>query len=137
MTPTPPRPIDKKPRGNPATQAQIAPTAKLRGAMGMASDAELVALDAASGRQADCLFLRRTIRHHESAITKARSSRHDPEGAGDPRRRIRAARSPGGRDDPRRSDRRDRRDAGNAAAAHLHGLTSSPAPRVRIATVNG
>ena len=71
MTPTSPRPIDKKSRGNHATQAQIARTAKLRSAMGMASDAEFDALDAASGRQADCLFLRLMIRHQEGAIPMA------------------------------------------------------------------
>lgn len=37
-------------------------------AMGMASTAELAALDAASGQEADCLFLDLMIRHHEGAI---------------------------------------------------------------------
>ena len=39
-----------------------------RAAMGMASDAELDALAAASGQDADCLFLELMIRHHEGAL---------------------------------------------------------------------
>lgn len=42
-----------------------------RTAMGMASDAELEALAAASGQEADCLFLELMIRHHEGAIPMA------------------------------------------------------------------
>jgi len=42
-----------------------------RAAMGMASDAELRALDEASGTEADCLFLSLMIRHHEGAIPMA------------------------------------------------------------------
>ena len=40
-------------------------------AMGMASDAELDALAAASGQDADCLFLELMIRHHEGAVPMA------------------------------------------------------------------
>ena len=39
--------------------------------MGMASDAELAELRAASGAAADCLFLSLMIRHHEGAIPMA------------------------------------------------------------------
>ncbi len=39
--------------------------------MGMASDAELAELRAASGQEADCLFLDLMIRHHEGAIPMA------------------------------------------------------------------
>src|SRR5918993_1266731 len=42
-----------------------------REAMGMASDAELGALAAASGSEADCLFLELMIRHHEGAVPMA------------------------------------------------------------------
>lgn len=42
-----------------------------RVAMGMASDAELSALAAATGQEADCLFLELMIRHHEGAIPMA------------------------------------------------------------------
>lgn len=42
-----------------------------REAMGMASDAELQALEDATGQQADCLFLELMIRHHEGAIPMA------------------------------------------------------------------
>lgn len=42
-----------------------------RAAMGMATDAELRALGAASGPEADCLFLELMIRHHEGAIPMA------------------------------------------------------------------
>lgn len=42
-----------------------------RVAMGMASDAELSELGAATGSQADCLFLELMIRHHEGAIPMA------------------------------------------------------------------
>lgn len=42
-----------------------------RAAMGMASDAELDALAAATGTEADCLFLELMIRHHEGAIPMA------------------------------------------------------------------
>lgn len=40
-------------------------------AMGMASAEELAALEAASGQEADCLFLELMIRHHEGAIPMA------------------------------------------------------------------
>ncbi|MCP2636392.1 DUF305 domain-containing protein [Microbacterium sp. HD4P20] len=40
-------------------------------AMGMASDDELDALEDATGREADCLFLSLMIRHHEGAIPMA------------------------------------------------------------------
>lgn len=42
-----------------------------REAMGMATDAELQALEEATGRTADCLFLDLMIRHHEGAIPMA------------------------------------------------------------------
>ncbi|QKJ18666.1 DUF305 domain-containing protein [Microbacterium hominis] len=42
-----------------------------RGAMGMASDAELRDLVAATGTEADCLFLDLMIRHHEGAVPMA------------------------------------------------------------------
>ncbi|HWI31575.1 MAG TPA: DUF305 domain-containing protein [Microbacterium sp.] len=42
--------------------------AQLRAAMGMATDAELAELRAATGTEADCLFLGLMIRHHEGAI---------------------------------------------------------------------
>lgn len=41
---------------------------ELREQMGMASDAELAALDAARGTEADCMFLSLMIRHHEGAL---------------------------------------------------------------------
>lgn len=44
---------------------------ELRVAMGMASADELAALQAASGREADCLFLSLMIRHHQGAIPMA------------------------------------------------------------------
>lgn len=40
-------------------------------AMGMASADEIAALEAATGQQADCLFLELMIRHHEGAIPMA------------------------------------------------------------------
>lgn len=40
-------------------------------AMGMASPAQLAALEDATGREADCLFLELMIRHHEGAIPMA------------------------------------------------------------------
>ncbi len=40
-------------------------------AMGMASPDEIAALEAATGREADCLFLELMIRHHEGAIPMA------------------------------------------------------------------
>lgn len=40
---------------------------ELRDAMGMATDEQLAALEAASGTEADCLFLELMIRHHEGA----------------------------------------------------------------------
>ena len=42
-----------------------------REAMGMATDAELIALADASGQVADCLFLELMIRHHEGAVPMA------------------------------------------------------------------
>ena len=42
-----------------------------RAAMGMATDAELAALEEATGQEADCLFLGLMIRHHEGAIPMA------------------------------------------------------------------
>ncbi len=42
-----------------------------RAAMGMASDAEITALQDATGKEADCLFLSLLIRHHEGAIPMA------------------------------------------------------------------
>jgi len=42
--------------------------AELRAAMGMATDGELAALDAATGTETDCMFLELMIRHHEGAI---------------------------------------------------------------------
>jgi uncharacterized protein (DUF305 family) len=42
-----------------------------REAMGMATDAELDALEAATGAEADCMFLALMIRHHEGAIPMA------------------------------------------------------------------
>lgn len=41
---------------------------ELRDSMGMAADEQLAALDAATGTEADCLFLTLMIRHHEGAI---------------------------------------------------------------------
>lgn len=40
-------------------------------AMGMASPDEIAALEAATGQEADCLFLELMIRHHEGAIPMA------------------------------------------------------------------
>ncbi|WP_396667838.1 DUF305 domain-containing protein [Microbacterium sp. R86528] len=45
--------------------------AEAEAAMGMASSAELSALSAATGHDADCLFLELMIRHHEGAIPMA------------------------------------------------------------------
>lgn len=45
--------------------------AEAQSAMGMATDAELAALTAATGTEADCLFLDLMIRHHEGAIPMA------------------------------------------------------------------
>ena len=44
-----------------------------RVAMGMASSAELAALKAATGQEADCMFLTLMIRHHEGAIPMAKA----------------------------------------------------------------
>ncbi len=44
---------------------------EMREAMGMASPAELTALQQATGREADCLFLELMIRHHSGAIPMA------------------------------------------------------------------
>lgn len=48
--------------------------ADLRAAMGMATDAQVDALSAASGTEADCLFLELMIRHHEGALPMAREA---------------------------------------------------------------
>lgn len=45
--------------------------AELRDEMGMATDAQLAELDAATGTAADCLFLDLMIRHHQGAIPMA------------------------------------------------------------------
>lgn len=45
--------------------------AELRAQMGMATDAEIAAMRAATGAEADCLFLSLMIRHHEGAIPMA------------------------------------------------------------------
>jgi uncharacterized protein (DUF305 family) len=42
-----------------------------RESMGMATDAEIDALEAATGTEADCMFLALMIRHHEGAIPMA------------------------------------------------------------------
>jgi len=47
---------------------------EVREQMGMASDAELAALKAATGQQADCSFLTLMIRHHEGAIPMAEAA---------------------------------------------------------------
>ncbi|MFK4837509.1 DUF305 domain-containing protein [Microbacterium sp. ZW T2_14] len=44
-----------------------------REAMGMASAEEMAALEAATGQEADCLFLALMIRHHEGAIPMAQA----------------------------------------------------------------
>lgn len=49
--------------------------AELRAQMGMATDDELARLSAATGSEADCLFLELMIRHHEGAIPMARALR--------------------------------------------------------------
>ncbi|MCC4909019.1 DUF305 domain-containing protein [Microbacterium sp. cx-59] len=41
---------------------------ELRAQMGMATDAELAALDSATGTPADCMFLGLMIRHHQGAL---------------------------------------------------------------------
>ncbi|MFH8249155.1 DUF305 domain-containing protein [Microbacterium sp. B2969] len=45
--------------------------AELRAAMGMATEDEMAQLQAATGSQADCLFLSLMIRHHQGAIPMA------------------------------------------------------------------
>ena len=45
--------------------------AELRAEMGMATDAQLAELAAASGTEADCLFLELMIRHHQGAVPMA------------------------------------------------------------------
>jgi uncharacterized protein (DUF305 family) len=45
--------------------------AELRDEMGMATDAQIAELDAATGTAADCLFLDLMIRHHQGAIPMA------------------------------------------------------------------
>jgi len=47
------------------------PDEEAREAMGMASAAEIAALERATGQEADCLFLDLMIRHHEGAIPMA------------------------------------------------------------------
>jgi uncharacterized protein (DUF305 family) len=44
-----------------------------RKAMGMATDAEISELEAATGQPADCLFLQLMIRHHQGAIPMAQA----------------------------------------------------------------
>ena len=56
--------------GHDATGAESADE-ELRAAMGMASAEDLATLAAASGTEADCLFLELMIRHHEGAIPMA------------------------------------------------------------------
>ncbi|GAA5033465.1 DUF305 domain-containing protein [Microbacterium fluvii] len=46
-------------------------TEELEAQMGMATDAELAELNAATGTEADCLFLGLMIRHHEGAVPMA------------------------------------------------------------------
>ena len=55
--------------------------AGLMASMGMATPEELAALDAATGAEADCLFLTLMIRHHEGALPMAEALvelGHDP-----------------------------------------------------------
>ncbi|MFI8633753.1 DUF305 domain-containing protein [Microbacterium sp. NPDC077663] len=47
---------------------------EVREQMGMASDAEMTALKAATGQEADCTFLTLMIRHHEGAIPMAEAA---------------------------------------------------------------
>jgi len=54
--------------GAAATDDEPMTDAEMREAMGMASDAELAELRAATGRDAECRFLSLMIRHHEGAI---------------------------------------------------------------------
>jgi uncharacterized protein (DUF305 family) len=44
---------------------------ELRAEMGMTTDAQLAELEAASGTEADCLFLELMVRHHQGAIPMA------------------------------------------------------------------
>ena len=53
------------------TSGEPVDDAALRASMGMATDAELTELRAATGDAADCLFLELMIRHHEGAIPMA------------------------------------------------------------------
>jgi len=46
---------------------------ELRDEMGMATDAQLAELEAATGSEADCLFLELMIRHHQGAIPMAQA----------------------------------------------------------------
>ena len=46
---------------------------ELRAEMGMATDAQLAELEAATGPEADCLFLGLMIRHHQGAIPMAQA----------------------------------------------------------------
>lgn len=46
---------------------------ELRDEMGMATDAQLTELEAATGSEADCLFLSLMIRHHQGAIPMAQA----------------------------------------------------------------
>ena len=91
-----------------------------RAAMGMASDAELAALAAATGQEADCLFLELMIRHHEGAIPMADAILE----LGSEPRVLQVAGQHRGR-----TDGRDRRDEEHAAATGLHRLSRGPEAR--------
>lgn len=54
-----------------ATGGEAASTEELMAQMGMATSAELAALTAATGTEADCQFLSLMIRHHQGAVPMA------------------------------------------------------------------
>jgi uncharacterized protein (DUF305 family) len=54
--------------GHGGTAGEAMTDEEMREQMGMASEEELTELRAATGREADCLFLSLMIRHHEGAI---------------------------------------------------------------------
>lgn len=56
------------------TDGQPLSDEEVREQMGMASDAEMTALEAATGREADCTFLTLMTRHHEGAIPMAEAA---------------------------------------------------------------